>query len=183
MRKIAHILIAFASFGLAGAIAPCFAKDVSSTSEIVGFYESMELPTPAEDAELQKLAMSQGFDLDSTLKNLAEDDQHAWGEIFKLSMHFSHFDRRAEVYGYQLFTLFAYFIDEAGEAKFSKLINAQPSAIRQRVRDFLYYEAFNSNPDVMKNNERQLRKKLKLIFPADYVFAAKDPLFERFPLK
>jgi len=184
MRKIKQIFLVLMSIGLVGAVASCFAEEVPSTSDnIKGFYDSMALPTPAEGAELQKLAISQGVDLDAFWKELPENDQRGWGEVFKLSMQFCHFDRAAEVYGYQLFTAFVYFIDSAGEEKFAKLVNAQTPAVRQRVRDFLYYEAFNSEAEVIKNNERQLRTKLRLIFPVGYVFAADDPLFKRLPLR
>ena len=82
------------------------------------------------------------------------------------------------MYGYQLFTAFSYFIDSVGEAKFAKLIDAQQANVKQRIRDFLYYEAANADPQVMKNNERILRLKLKKIFPSGYSFASYDPVFE-----
>jgi len=184
MRKIIKVIVVFIAFGFAGAIASCFAKGVSSPSnDIDGFYDSMALPTPVEKMELQKMALSHGVDQDFVLKNLPENDQKAWVGVFNLSTNFTHFDRGAEVYGYQLFTAFSYFIDSAGEAKFAKLLNDQSPRIKQRVRDFLYYEAFNSDLSIMNNNKRVLRLKLKLIFPASYIFAADDPLFEKSSLR
>ncbi|MFZ6727257.1 M35 family metallo-endopeptidase [Undibacterium sp. MH2W] len=41
----------------------------------------------------------------------------------------------------------------------------------------------NSDLSIMNNNKRVLRLKLKLIFPASYVFAADDPLFEKSSLR
>lgn len=184
MKNIIKLLLVLISLGLAGAIAPCFSKEVSAPSnDIDGFYDSMALPTPAEKVELQKNAMSQGVDLDMVLKNLRANDQKAWRGVFRLSTNFTYFDRSAEVYGYQLFTAFSYFIDSASEASFAKLLNEQPPKIKQRIRDFLYYEAANSNSKVMKNNERLLRLKLALIFPASYLFASNDPFFEKTPLR
>lgn len=182
MKTMIKTFLVVLFFGMAGSVASCFAKEVSPLSnDIDGFYDSMPLPTREEKGDLQKISVSHGVDLNSVLKDLPENDQKAWAGFFKVSMNFTHFDRAAQVYGYQLFTAFSYFIDSVGEAKFAVILNEQPLRIRQRVRDFLYYEAFNSDLKVMKNNERVLRIELKLIFPSSYVFSANDPLFGKFP--
>lgn len=183
MKTIRKLVFAVSILGLYGIVSACFGSNPPASSEIVGSYDGMALPTTAEKADLQKFAMSHGVDLDAILKELPEDDRQAWKKVFGLTMHFIRFDRSAEVYGYQLFTAFSYFIDSVGEAKFAELLDGQSSEVRQRVRDFLYYEAVNTDREVMKNNERLLRMKLKLVFPADYSFAANDPLFESFRQK
>jgi hypothetical protein len=183
LKTMNKIAILVSVLGLCGIVSACFGSNPPASSEINGAYDSMALPTTAEKADLQKFAMSHGVDLDAILKELPEDDRQAWKKVFGLTMHFTRFDRSAEVYGYRLFTAFSYFIDSVGEAKFADLIDGQSSEVRQRVRDFLYYEAVNADHEVMKNNERLLRMKLKRVFPASYSFGANDPLFESFRQK
>jgi hypothetical protein len=163
-------------FVFTGAAVASFAEGDSQAQGIHGTYDDIALPTPEERAQLEQFAMSQGVDLEGTLKDLPEDPK-AWGNIFEISLHFNRFDRQAEVYGYQLFTAFSYFVDGAGEARFAKMIDSQSPQVRQRVRDFLYYEAIDPSPKVTGNNERLLRLQLKLIFPASYSFAVNDPIF------
>lgn len=165
------------SFVFTGAAVASSVEGDSQVDRIDGSYDHIVLPTLEERAQLEQFAMAQGVDLDGTLKALSEDDPKAWGNIFAISLRFDRFDRQAEVYGYQLFAAFSYFVDSAGEARFARMIDAQSPQVRQRIRDFLYYEAVDPSPEVTRNNERLLRMQLKLIFPPGYSFALDDPVF------
>jgi hypothetical protein len=164
-------------FVFTGAAVASSAEGDSQVKGIDGSYDHIELPTPEERARLEQFAMAQGVDLDGTLKELPEDDPKAWGNLFAIALHFDRFDRQAEVDGYQLFTAFSYFVESAGEAGFARMIDFQSPQVRQRVRDFLYYEAVVPSAEMTRNNERLLRMQLKLIFPAGYSFALDDPVF------
>ncbi|UUZ48096.1 hypothetical protein LP420_34970 [Massilia sp. B-10] len=173
MRVLNKLFSILVSIGLFGTMASCFASDSSQTDEVVSFYARVHYPSLAESQALQELAMKQGDDFHGILHELPEETT-AWTKIFAVSLQFKEFDRPAQVYGFTLFSAFAYFVDGAGEAKFAKLIDAQPPKVRQRIRDFLYYDVVNDDPNVMKNNERLVRRNFRRVFPRSYVF---DPSF------
>ncbi|UUZ53697.1 hypothetical protein LP419_34430 [Massilia sp. H-1] len=179
MTVLKNFIAFLISLGMAGTMASSIAAERPPLEVVKSYYARVPYPTEAEGQALQELAMSQGTDYFGILKDLP-DDQQAWSKIFALSLRFKEFDRSAQVYGYTLFAVFYYFMDYAGEARFADLINAQPPEVRQRVHDFLYYDVVSDDPEVMKNNERVLRRDLKLIYPRSYSF---DPSLGSSPRK
>ncbi len=135
---------------------------------------------------MERFVTSHGCSLQAF--NLETTTDRDFAEFFGLAKEFKTFDRQAEIYGCHLFTAVFWGISYAGnaedkdkmEAEFARHIDAQPSLIRQRVRDFLYYTAYNPDPKVMAGNELGLRTHFKLLFPESYTFGKNDPVFQGF---
>lgn len=146
---------------------------------IAGWYEVMDLPTPQEKQEIEKFALYHGVDVKPVFSKMI-DDKKAWQEVFKLSRQFKKFDRKAAVYGYQLFVASIYYIDSSSQEKFAQFFEGLPQDVKQSARDFLYFQAYNSDPFLRKANERTLMKYWNLIFPNDYVFGNGNKTFNLF---
>ena len=171
MIRLLYVAIACVVLGGAHAIAAGVAHS--------GFYEAIALPTQTEDDSLQRLAQKHGFDFLGALHEMSESNQRSWSKIFLVGMDLKTFNRTAQVYGYHLFTSWLYFVDSVGVEKYALLVNSQPAAVRQRVRDFLYLDAVMAPKSVRNSKERELREKCPSLFPSDYVFGKNDPLFDR----
>lgn len=154
-----------------------FGETESNREQTMGAYDKMTPPSEQDLAALQRLAEADGTDLTGILKRMPEDDIKAWSSVFKLSLSFKAYDRPAQTYGYLLFTSFTYYVSSCGVQKYAKLVDAQPAAIRQRVRDFLFYNAAAADPKVRKLQEDSYRRKMPELFPASYKFGEDDPLF------
>jgi len=151
-------------------------------------YEKFHYSTSIEQADFERFVTAHGCSMQAfRLESTSDQD---WAALFGLATKFETFDRQAEMYGFHLFSAVFMDISYAGnaedktraEAEFAKHIDAQPPKVRQRVRDFLYYSAYNPDPKVMAANERDLRLVFKLLFPASYTFAKNDPMFRQFAL-
>jgi len=139
----------------------------------------MPLPSQDENQALQRAAQKRGFDFLGALHDMSEDDLQSWSQVFSLSMDFTSDDRSAQVYGYYIFTSWLYFVESCGCEKYAKLVDAQPAAVRQRIRDFLYLYAIMQPKEIRESKERELRQKCPSVFPADYAFGEDDALFRR----
>jgi hypothetical protein len=158
--------------------AHALADSSDGSLDLTGAYELMDIPTPAELTRLQNFALRNGVDLDATLQLLPENDVQAWTRVFALSMTFRELDRQALVYGYRLSSAFKYYVDvSGGVAGFGRLLEIQQPGVRQRVRDFLYYDARMARSEARSNQEARLRKVMRAIFPPTYQFGKDDVLF------
>jgi hypothetical protein len=161
---------ALAIFGGAHAVG---ADEAVSSS----FYDSMPLPTHAENESLERAAKKHGIDLLATLHELP-DDPKLWSKIFSVSVEFGTFDRSAQVYGYYVFTSWLYFVSSAGVDSYAKLVESQPVAVRQRIRDLIYVDVVMGPKELRDVREKELRAKCRTLFPSDYVFGKDDALFK-----
>jgi hypothetical protein len=55
----------------------------------------------------------------------------------------------------------------------------QEPRVRQRIRDFLFYDVTQAPKNLRKKVEAETRKDNPELFPADYVFGHDDPIFEK----
>jgi hypothetical protein len=60
----------------------------------------------------------------------------------------------------------------------SRLVAAQPNPVRQRIRDFIYFDVTQAPRKQRKEAEAATRKSAPLLFPNDYVFGAGNPIFK-----
>ena len=88
------------------------------------------------------------------------------------------FDRATQVYAYELFTAWLYFVQSSGVDKYAGLLDAQPSAVRQRIRDFIYLDAARAPQHYREVREKELRLKCPQLFPESYIFGKDDDLFK-----
>jgi hypothetical protein len=58
-------------------------------------------------------------------------------------------------------------------------VAAQPEAVRQRIRDFIYYDATQAPKKHRKEAEASGRKSSPILFPSDYVFGAGNAIFTK----
>jgi len=146
--------------------------------DTVGAYDAMSLPTAAERAALDVTAKRHHVEFSKALHDMSDDDVKTWSQIFAVSMDFHTFDRAAQVYAYQIYTSWLYFVQSAGVEKYAKLVEAQPPAVRQRIRDILYFDAAMASQQDREIREKELRSKCPQLFPESYVFGKDDDLFK-----
>jgi len=157
---------------------PSMAADKSTDSEDLGAYERIIHPSKQEIENLQDFAKSNGFDLLAFFENTPEeDDSGAWSKFFALSMKLGIFDRRAELLGYYIHASFWYYISSCGLDKYAALINSQEPAVKQRIRDFIFYEAAGAPKEIRERMENDFRVNAAAIFPKEYIFGNDDKLF------
>jgi len=167
MRKVYLWAIVLATFGSLAAAEP------------PSFYDSMAVPTEKEQEALQRSAKKHHIEFMEALHDMSEDDLQSWTKIFAVSLDFKSWDRSAQVYGYHIFGSWLYFVASCGCEKYAKLVDAQPAAVRQRIRDLLFADAALAPKEIRDAKERELREKYSSLFPRDYVFGKDDALFKK----
>lgn len=177
--RLKFILVIFVIIFGSGLNNSCLASAPENEDSFFAWYETMDLPTPEEKEKLEKFALSQGIDVNPVFQKMT-NDRKAWEDVFRLSVKFRKFDRQAAVYGYQLYVAFVYYMEYSGEKELAGFLKNVPQDVKQSVRDFLYFQAYNADPLARKNNERVLLKYWKLIFPNDYSFANGNETFNLF---
>ena len=153
------------------------ASSPSGDQDLGGAYERVKVPTSEELKQLQDFALKNGVDLNGILHEMPEEDVEPWTKVFALSLRFNQLDRMAQVYGYRLFSAFTYYIGSCGVEKFGKLLDAQKPEVRQRIRDFLFYDAVMAGTDIHARQEERFRKTMPSVFPTSYCFGKDDKLF------
>ncbi len=105
-------------------------------------------------------------------------DEAALARVFAFSLTFTRLDRDARTYGQIIYSSFLNLGEVFGVERYSRLVAAQPPAVQQRVRDFLYYDATLAPEAKRKAVEASARKAAPVLFPDTYVFGSDYTLFE-----
>ncbi len=135
---------------------------------------------PRDLSNLEVLAVAEGFDLMGDMKLIYEkNDEAALVRIFSFSVKLNQYDRNARAYGQLVYSSYLNLAARFGFENYAGLIAAQPAGIRQRIRDYLYFNATLAPKEQRATVEATLRKNAPRLFPADYVFGAGDPVFKR----
>jgi hypothetical protein len=148
-----------------------------------GSSESMEAGRPYGTVErldlvrLERHAQRAEVDFFGDLRRSQEGDEAALSRIFGYSLSFSRLDAVAATYGHVLYTSLLPWGRQYGLDGLAERIAAQPAPVRQRVRDFLYYDS-TRGPD-REAAEARVRDSAPELFPDDYVFGAGDSLFRK----
>ena len=131
MKKL--ILTLLALFSAVGAI----------HAQPTGFNTGMPfgLIGPKELDHLEAYAKKEGVDLMGDMKRAYQKDEEALGRVFAFSLKFKKLDRDAKAYGQIIYSSFLNLAGTYGVERYSLLVAAQPEAVRQRIRDFIYYDA------------------------------------------
>ena len=133
---------------------------------------------PKEFDRLAAYAQKEGVDLIGDTKRAYENDENALARVFAFSLKFETLDKNARAYGHLVYSSFLNLSEAYGMDHYSKLVASQPEAIRQRIRDFIFYDATQAPPEIRKEVEDQARKTAPILFPSDYRFGANDPIFK-----
>jgi hypothetical protein len=134
---------------------------------------------PKEIDRLEAYAKKEGVDLIGDAKRASEKDEEALARVFTFSVKFTKLDGNAKAYGQIVYSSFLNLSEAIGLDRYSKLVIAQPEAVRQRIRDFIFFDATQAPPKERKEVEEEARKSAPLLFPVDYVFGANDPIFKK----
>lgn len=156
---------------------PSMAMGPTQGDDKGGAYERIGIPTSQELDDLQSFALKHGVDLDGILDEIPEDDLNAWGKVFSLSLKFDRLDRRAQIFGYKLFGAFVYYVQGCGADRFARLLDAQKPTVKQRVRDFLFYDAAAAPAEIRAHQEQKFRSIMGAVFPKAYSFGEDDDIF------
>lgn len=132
----------------------------------------------ADVTHLQAYATTLRVDLLGDMKRAYEQDDEALARVFAFSLHFSELNRDARTYGQLIYSSFLNLAERYGIERYSELVAAQPIAVRQRIRDFIYYDATLAPKKTRKDVEASSRKSAPRLFPPDYVFGSGNPLFK-----
>lgn len=135
--------------------------------------------SPGDIDRLNDFARQSGVDLYADITAAIGKDENALGRVLKLSLRFESFDRNARAYG-QLLTSTMLRSGELGRLPWlSRVVTQQPSEVRQRVRDFLFFNLTQVPQAKRAEVEAEVRRSAPELFPRDYTFASGNPLFPR----
>ncbi|MBI2518474.1 MAG: hypothetical protein HYV95_16460 [Opitutae bacterium] len=132
---------------------------------------------PKELDHLTAYAQKEGADLMGDMNLAYQKDEAALARVFSFSLKFKKLDRDAKAYGQLIYSSFLNLGEAYGVEKFSRLVAAQPEVVRQRIRDFIYYDATQAPKKIRAEAEAGARKGAPLLFPGDYVFGAGNDIF------
>jgi hypothetical protein len=121
-------------------------------------------------------AQQQGVDIATAMNRAEADEPAGFDEIFRTAGLFRSLDMNAAIYGNILYSLFLRKAEANGCDRFGASVDAQPSDIQQRVRDFLYYPVQASGSAEV---EREARTDCPRLFPKKYRFAQSNSIFRK----
>lgn len=134
---------------------------------------------PKELNRLEAYAKKEDVDLMGDMKLAYQKDEMALARVFAFSLKFTKLDRDAKAYGQIICSSFLNLAEAYGIERYSRLVAAQPEAVKQRIRDFIYYDATQAPTKNRKEAEDSARKQAPLLFPGDYVFGAGNAILKK----
>ncbi len=134
---------------------------------------------PQEIELLGRYAKKLGVDLVGDTRLAYDGDEAALARVFVFSTRFDRLDANARAYGQIVYSAMLNLGERRGLPWFAKIVAAQPPEVRQRVRDFLFYDATQAPRKQRAEVQAATRRSAPDLFPADYVFGAGNPIFTR----
>lgn len=134
---------------------------------------------PKELDRLEAYTKKEGVDLMGDTKRAYQKDEEALGRVFAFSLKFTKLDRDARTYGQIIYSSFLNLAEAYGLGRYSQIVAAQPKAVQQRIRDFIYFDATQAPKQNRQAAEASARKSAPLLFPDDYVFGQDNPIFRK----
>jgi hypothetical protein len=131
----------------------------------------------ADIDHLEASAKQAGMDLMNDIKRAYQRDEAALARVFAYSLKLTKLDRDAKTYGQIIYSSYLNMGEQYGTQYYVELVARQPEAVRQRIRDFLYYDATIAPKARRKEVEASARKSAPLLFPSDYVFGSGNSIF------
>lgn len=127
--------------------------------------------------QLMKFGRARDFDLQPEMDRIYKKDEEALARLFRFSLKFKKFDRKARTYGQIMYSCWLKFGEAYGVDLYLKVLDRQPDEVQQRVRDFLYYPLLRMPKDKRKENLEEIRRMYPRLFPTDFHFGRNDPIF------
>jgi hypothetical protein len=127
--------------------------------------------------QLMKFGRARDFDLQPEMDRIYKKDEEALARLFRLSLKFKKFDRKARTYGQIMYSCWLKFGELYGVDLYLKVLDRQPDEVQQRVRDFLYYPLLRMPKEKRKDNLEEIRRMYPRLFPADFQFGRNNPIF------
>lgn len=126
---------------------------------------------------LQSFAQRAKVDLIGDVRAAYQGDEPALARVFAFSTRFDRLDAHARTYGQIVYSAMLNLGEQRGIPWFARIVAAQPPDVRQRVRDFLFFDATQAPKKERAHAAAAARRSAPDLFPADYVFGAGNPLF------
>lgn len=133
--------------------------------------------TDSDEAKLISLASARGLDLRPTLEKVYAGNNEALASVLRFSSQLKLRDMPMRAYGNMVYSIFLNLGEAKGPAFVISVVVAQEPAVRQRIRDFLWYPVFCATKERRAAVEESDRAGFPLLFPPDFVFGKDDPLF------
>lgn len=127
--------------------------------------------------QLMKFGRAREFDLQPEMERIYKKDEEALARLFRFSLKFKKFDRKARTYGQIMYSCWLRFGELYGVDLYLKVLDRQPEEVQQRVRDFLYYPLLRVPREKRKENLEEIRRMYPRLYPADFQFGRNDPIF------
>ena len=127
--------------------------------------------------QLMKFGRARDFDLQPEMERIYKKDEEALARLFRLSLKFKKFDRKARTYGQIMYSCWQKFGELYGVDLYLKVLDRQPDEVQQRVRDFLYYPLLRMPKEKRKENLEEIHRMYPRLFPTDFHFGRNDPIF------
>jgi hypothetical protein len=127
--------------------------------------------------QLMKFGRARDFDLQPEMARIYQKDEEALARLFRFSLKFRNFDRKARTYGQIMYSCWLKFGEAYGVDLYLKVLDRQPDEVQQRVRDFLYYPLLRMPKEKRKENLEEIRRMYPRLFPTDFQFGRNDPIF------
>ena len=127
--------------------------------------------------QLMKFGRAREFDLQPEMERIYKKDEEALARLFRFSLKFKKFDRKARTYGQIMYGCWLKFGELYGVDLYLRVLDRQPDEVQQRVRDFLYYPLLRMPKEKRKENLEEIRRMYPRLFPTDFHFGRNDPIF------
>lgn len=132
------------------------------------------------DADVDRLAefaKKSGFDLKPEMERVYKKDEDALARLFKFSLAFKTLDPNARTYGQIIYSSLLNLGEAIGVDAYVKVLDRQPPAVQQRVRDFLYYPMLRVPKEHRAEVEQENSRAYPTLFPNGFQFGHDDPIF------
>lgn len=127
--------------------------------------------------QLMKFGRARDFDLQPEMERIYKKDEEALARLFRFSLKFKKFDRKARTYGQIMYSCWRKFGELYGVDLYLQVLDRQPDEVQQRVRDFLYYPLLRMPKEKRKENLEEIRRMYPRLFPTDFHFGRNNPIF------
>jgi hypothetical protein len=132
------------------------------------------------DADVDRLAefaKKSGFNLKPEMERVYKKDEEALARLFKFSLSFKTLDGNARTYGQIIYSSLLNLGEAIGVDAYVKVLDRQPPAVQQRVRDFLYYPMLRVPKEHRAEVEQENSRAYPTLFPKGFQFGHDDPIF------
>jgi hypothetical protein len=137
--------------------------------------------TERDQAELVSFAKAKGLGLLPTLQKVYAGDEGSLATFFQFSSQLNSRGMPMRVYGAIVYSIFLNMGESKGPDFVISVVVSQEPAVRQRIRDFLWYPYSCALKEQRAKEERDGRTEFPLLWPPDFEFGKDDSVFSKTP--